>query len=70
MQLTCCCCGGGAPALRQWWNRDRGFGICGRCVKDQRAHGTPESEIRDYYGEPGIHWFEVDDPTAPGGVEL
>lgn len=32
--LSCCCCGSRpAPALRQWWNRDNGYGMCGNCIE-------------------------------------
>jgi hypothetical protein len=37
LHLTCCCCGGDAPAYQQWWNRDKGYGLCGRCATTIKA---------------------------------
>jgi hypothetical protein len=59
--LTCCVCGGDAPAIAQWWNRDTGFGLCGRCAVWLRAR--PEYEPDDFqrtYGQEGIHWIATD----------
>ena len=57
MTLECCCCGGPAPAKAQWWNRDTGYGMCGKCITYVRKRGMPESEIRECYGEEGVHWM-------------
>ena len=57
-RLTCCVCGGAAPARKQWWNRDTGFGLCGKCaawLKTRRDYN--EEEFTSYYGEPGVHWI-------------
>lgn len=58
MTLTCCVCGDRAPAKKHWWNRDRGFGLCGRCATwlRSRADYDPE-EFRSCYGDEGIHWL-------------
>lgn len=59
MMLTCCVCGGGAPAVKQWWNRDRGFGLCGRCaawLKTRRDYDA--EEFTSCYGQEGIHWLK------------
>lgn len=58
MRLTCCVCGASAPAHKQWWNRDRGFGLCGRCaawLKTRRDYNA--EEFRQNYGDEGIHWI-------------
>jgi hypothetical protein len=72
MMLTCCCCGGGAPAQKQWFNRDRGYGLCGGCA--DYIKGRPDynvDEFRSCYGDEGVHWFKADDPRcAIAGPEL
>ena len=30
MSLICCCCGKYTKG-KQWWNRDKGFGLCKSC---------------------------------------
>ena len=54
-ELICCCCGGAAPALLQWWNRDTGFALCGRCAA--RCHRAEPAEFAKCYGVDGLHWF-------------
>lgn len=57
--LTCACCGGEAPAYAQWWNRDRGYGLCGLCAAEIQSEATHDpGEFRRSYGEPGIHWID------------
>ena len=51
--LTCCCCGDGTRG-RQWWNRDKGFGICQKCVAYVSKKESRE-EMRESYGIHGIH---------------
>ena len=53
--LRCCCCGGEAIG-RQWYNRDKGFGICSRCVAWVASSGTSAREIRAHYGVAGVHY--------------
>jgi hypothetical protein len=54
IQLICACCGEPAPALKQWWNRDTGYGCCTRCFEEIRAeHG--EAYAVECYGRPGTH---------------
>ena len=58
MTLECCCCGGPAPAKKQWWNRDKGYGLCGKCAVwiKKRPDYDPE-EFTQNYGEEGVHWM-------------
>jgi hypothetical protein len=52
--LECCCCGQPAPAFKQWWNRDTGYGICATCYRRITAkEGCVEALQR--YGHPGVH---------------
>ena len=52
--LECCCCGQPAPAFKQWWNRDTGYGICATCYRWITAkEGCVEALQR--YGHPGVH---------------
>ena len=66
LNLRCACCGGSAPALQQWWNQDRGYGICPKCVAclESRISERPEmypvpegrgSYIEFSYGKYGVH---------------
>lgn len=57
MRLECCVCGNSAPAKKQWWNRDHGFGLCGRCAEMlQRRTDYDPDEFTSNYGHEGIHW--------------
>lgn len=52
--LICATCGCSAPAYKQWWNRDTGYGVCARCyIESVQRHG--EEVSIDYFGRPGIH---------------
>jgi hypothetical protein len=59
--LTCSCCGGQAPAFAQWHNRDRGYGLCGRCAAwiRSRTRFYDPGEFLRCYGEEGIHWIPL-----------
>jgi len=58
MRLTCCVCGEVAVATRHWYNRDAGFGLCGRCAEwlKSRPDYNPVEFDRNY-GQESIHWF-------------
>lgn len=63
---TCCVCGGSAPAFAQWFNRDTGFGLCGRCATWLKARPDYDpQEFRRNYGDPGTHWIP-EDPFISG----
>ncbi len=54
MTLDCTVCGQEAPSKKQWWNQDKGYGICLRCWRDAvRREG--EARARWSYGVPGVH---------------
>ena len=52
--LTCSCCGKAAKG-RQWWNRDRGYGLCKGCIEFASKDLTKEERI-SYYGYNGVHY--------------
>lgn len=54
MNLICCSCGERAPARRQWWNRDTGYGICPSCFQTWVRKLGMEEAIR-CCGVPGVH---------------
>jgi len=54
LNLSCCCCGESTTG-RQWWNRDKGFGLCPSCAKRIGETETPE-EMKSLYGVEGIHY--------------
>lgn len=53
MKLKCSCCGADAPG-KQWWNQDKGTGICATCF-DRVKSRDGESEAVKSYGHIGIH---------------
>lgn len=54
LRFTCAVCGEPAPAYRQWWNRDTGFGVCSRCYQVVcEKEGEPEAAR--LFGEAGVH---------------
>lgn len=56
--LICSCCGKTTRG-RQWFNRDRGYGLCYRCLHDLKhskdALNNPEY-IQETYGIEGYHF--------------
>lgn len=52
--LICNCCDLGAGRWRQWWNRDRGYGICARCAKKQWVEDS--EQLKQSCGLPGVHF--------------
>ena len=62
MKLICACCGGEAPAKKQWFNQDKGYGICANCFRLNVKHeikvlGQKDAlqEMIRAYGKPGEH---------------
>jgi len=53
--MTCCCCGNRTSG-KQWFNRDKGYGLCKKCLTWIKAKGdeSPE-EIEKSYGVEGVH---------------
>lgn len=52
--LTCCCCGEITKG-RQWWNRDKGFGLCERCA-EMISKKEDEETMKSCYGIKGVHY--------------
>lgn len=52
---TCCCCGASTLG-RQWWNRDKGFGLCVRCA-DRIEKKEDAETMENCYGKKGIHYY-------------
>jgi hypothetical protein len=59
LRLICCVCGDAAPAHKQWWNHDTGFGICPTCYARQLAKEGQEA-AEHCYGLPNVHHSLVD----------
>jgi len=53
-EMICCCCGSYTKG-RQWWNRDKGFGLCSKCADWIAERETPEEMARNY-GQRGEHY--------------
>ena len=56
-KLICCCCGKYTKG-KQWYNRDKGYGICPDCAKWVKETGTSKEEMISSYGHPGINYLE------------
>lgn len=54
--MKCSVCGAAAGRWAQHWNRDTGWGICRDCVDWLKAKGYSDAEMKDLYGEPGVHY--------------
>lgn len=54
MTLICNCCGKYTKG-KQWWNRDKGYGICTPCGEEQAARDGLES-VELSNGKKGINW--------------
>lgn len=54
VQLKCSCCGD-LTAGRQWWNRDKGYGLCDRCVPFAKNRMN-DIEFSQCYGISGNHY--------------
>lgn len=55
---TCTCCGSYMkPPRPQWWNQDKGYGLCDSCANEIFKSGfhTPES-FQECYGKDGVHY--------------
>ena len=61
IQLQCCCCGRGTMG-RQWWNRDKGFGLCDKCA-DLIEEKEGEEILHSMAGVEGIHYRLVETPA-------
>jgi hypothetical protein len=53
-KLRCSVCGGHAKG-KQWWNQDKGYGICSQCASKMKADG--KEDINQSYGKEGTHYF-------------
>ena len=53
--LSCACCGSSCKG-KQWYNRDRGYGLCARCYHWMKGRGVSEEEIHQDYGVAGLHF--------------
>ena len=72
VRLKCACCGGDAGYWVQFWNRDKGYGICVKCVNWMlRPHRGQEDslkllaqameDIEASYGKRGTNWGTPDE---------
>lgn len=66
--LDCCCCGGDAPAYKQWWNRDTGYGCCPSCYDEAVEREGLDAAI-SHYGHAGIHHLGTPPATKEPAVE-
>jgi hypothetical protein len=49
----CSHCGNSAGRFEQYWNQDRGFGICPDCIDWLESRGENISKL---HGKEGIHY--------------
>ena len=65
LTLTCCCCDGPAPAQKQWYSRDNGYGLCGRCAQMIQGRKDYDAiEFKRCYGVAGIHWMPQEETIS------
>ena len=62
-RLRCSVCGAAAYG-KQWWNRDKGYGICMKCVELVLEKEGKEALVRGY-GHAGIHYSTVPEDREP-----
>ena len=62
VKLRCTICGGHAKG-KQWWNQDKGQGICGQCAAKMKADG--KEDIGQSYGKEGTHYFIKESISRP-----
>ena len=64
--LHCACCGEDAPAFKQWFNQDTGYGLCSRCNGNITAKEGADY-VRDCYGHAGVHHsLDISGTPVPG----
>ena len=57
-RLICAMCGQ-ITRGRQWWNRDKGYGLCPKCYDWMIKRGEDPKEIEFSYGQKGTHFCVV-----------
>ena len=65
--FVCACCGSDAPAMRQWMDRDAGYGCCSRCFRAAVAREGQEAAER-CYGKAGVH-HSIEKYPAEVGIQ-
>lgn len=61
--LICCCCGSYTKG-RQWWSRDKGYGICPKCVEWIKNHEPMDAKEFEFsYGVAGVHHSINQEPS-------
>jgi len=53
--LICACCGKYTKG-KQWWNQDKGYGLCPECGDWILSRGETVEEMEFTYGKRGIYW--------------
>lgn len=54
-RLICCCCGQDTRG-RQWFNRDKGYGLCPKCADWLSDGRETTAEMKQNYGIEGYHY--------------
>lgn len=52
--FLCCCVCGKQEQGRQWWNRDKGYGLCRSCGIEMGKKGIDDPS--SMAGDRGYHW--------------
>jgi hypothetical protein len=53
--LICNCCGCSTKG-KQWWNRDKGYGLCKSCGEWKLKQGQSIEMVQEDAGIRGINW--------------
>ena len=59
VRLICSCCTEQTTG-RQWYNRDKGFGLCPSCAERIALRQTPAQMLQNY-GHPNVNYFIKDE---------
>ena len=54
--LECAQCGN-ITLGRQWWNQDKGYGLCNRCANEEKSCPIASEAIPHNYGKEGKHYL-------------
>ena len=54
----CSCCGKDAGVWEQWFNQDKGFGICAKCFSWYKTLNYTKHQLQEMFGIPNVNYKE------------
>ena len=52
----CSCCGNDAGVWEQYWNQDKGYGICAKCIEWRKTLGYTKEQLKEMFGINNVHY--------------